>query len=403
MIDFATAQAQLAQSVRPLPAIPIGVRQAVGRRLASDVRAACDVPPFDKSMMDGYAVSHRSLATSGGRLKLAGKIVAGQMPTRPLEPGQAIVVMTGAPVPTGADAVVMLEHVHTDGDSDHIHVSAQEVRTGQHILPAGQIFSAGQVVVPAGRLITPQSVGLLLETGVPNVTVYPLPRVAVLTTGSELCPAESEPGPGQIRNTNGPLLVSLLSQYAQVLDLGIARDQRDELTELLRRGLDADMLVVTGGVSTGEFDLVPGVLDRLGVTPVFHKVALKPGKPIWFGVAEGREPRCLVFGLPGNPVSSLACCVLFVFQALRYLAGGDRIPYRRARLTTDHLIRGDRPTFWPAAAEDAGEHAMVRPLTWLGSADQRCLAETNCLAYFPRGDQTYGAGESIEVVPLSVW
>ena len=403
MIDFATAQTLLQQHAAKLPVSSTPARQAVGRRLAAPVLANCDAPPFAKSMMDGYAIRHASWTRPDSAFRIVGKIMAGDSQLPAVGPSEAVAIMTGAPLPEGADTVVMREQSSLSADGQLVQITATKVTLAQNILPRGEIFTSGQTVLPEGRLITPQTLGLLLETGVGTVQVYPCPNVTVLTTGSELCPADSTPGPGQIRNTNGPLLTAVLEPHAQVTELGIASDDRETLRTALQRGLAADVLVVTGGVSTGELDLVPAALEELGVVPVFHKVALKPGKPVWFGYRDQADRRCLVFGLPGNPVSSLACCVLFVFPALRYLAGASRRVFPCGVLQSDHEVRGDRPTFWPAAIEQDGVQTAIRPLRWLGSADQRCLAETNGLAYFPMGNQNYRAGETIEFAPISVW
>jgi molybdopterin molybdotransferase len=226
-----------------------------------------------------------------------------------------------------------------------------------------------------------------------------------LSTGNELVPVGEIPTAGQIRNSNGPMLSALVQQAGgRFLDLGIGRDDQDALTQLVARGLEADVLVLSGGVSAGVLDLVPGVLASLGVEQVFHKVDLKPGKPVWFGVLPqpDRARDKLIFGLPGNPVSSLVCFELFVRPAIARLAGrqADRLTMQAARLTSDHHQRGERPTFFPARRCDVDGESHVELLAWKGSADLRTLTAADCLACFPKGERAYQAGDEIDVVVL---
>ncbi len=228
--------------------------------------------------------------------------------------------------------------------------------------------------------------------------------VGILSTGNELVPAHEIPGPGQIRNSNGPLLTSACRRVGAVpIDLGIGRDDADQLRRLITAALECDIVVISGGVSAGVLDLVPGVLAELGVRQVFHKINLKPGKPLWFGVHEADTRRSLVFALPGNPVSTLVCFTLFVKPAiLRMLGQPSDQPYLvlNAQLARDFTHRGDRPTYHPAVliASDAG--ATVNPTAWQGSADLRGLIAANALAIFPAGDHSYRAGDVIEVMPM---
>jgi molybdopterin molybdotransferase len=225
----------------------------------------------------------------------------------------------------------------------------------------------------------------------------------VLSTGNELVPADQTPAAGQIRNSNSPMLAACVRKACAVpLELGIARDERDELRRLIERGLAADVLVLSGGVSAGVLDLVPGVLAELGVEQVFHKVRLKPGKPLWFGVLACAPPRqraTLVFGLPGNPVSSLVCFELFVRPAIQQLSGRTAAtPIKTARLAAEFQHRGERPTYQPAQFCEHAQGAIAKPLFWQGSADLRTLAAANCLIRFPAGDRHYPAGEAVEVM-----
>jgi molybdopterin molybdotransferase len=236
-----------------------------------------------------------------------------------------------------------------------------------------------------------------------QVRVARRPTLAVLATGNELVPAEQTPAPGHIRNSNGPMLLAAAQAAGAVaVDLKIARDDAQQLRSLIARGLEHDVLVISGGVSAGVLDLVPGVLAELGVQQVFHKVHLKPGKPLWFGVLARGPVDTLVFGLPGNPVSSLVCFELFVRPAIGQLAGrGDTsLVEVAAELAVDYLQRGDRPTYFPARLANVDGRHRVEPLRWQGSGDLRTLVQANALAYFPPGERAYRAGETVRVLQL---
>jgi molybdopterin molybdotransferase len=307
--------------------------------------------------------------------------------------------MTGAPLPAGADAVVMVEQTTETGDN-RVRIDAA-VRSGQNIMRRGASFARGQTVLEAGKLLRGIELGLLAEVGCQEVTVIPQPQLWIIATGNELVDFWEVPGPGQIRNSNSLLLWGLARQAGAVASMkDIARDDADDLRAKISQVVHSDIIVLSGGVSAGTFDLVPKILADLGVEQVFHKVNVKPGKPVWFGVKEhANERRTLVFGLPGNPVSTLVCFELFVRPAIQKLCGRPPLGLPRAKgaLTQDHQQRGARPTYWPAALETEGDRQRVRPLPWKGSGDLRTLTDANCLACFPPGDRTFAAGEEIEV------
>jgi molybdopterin molybdotransferase len=275
----------------------------------------------------------------------------------------------------------------------------------------------GELVLPPGASIRAIEIALLCEVGSTSVQVIPCPTVAVLPTGNELLDPADPLSASGIRNSNGPMLAAAVAQAGGIArNLGVARDDAAELRSLIAAGLEADILVLSGGVSEGVLDLVPGVLAELGVREVFHKVHLKPGKPIWFGTFAADGMQKLVFGLPGNPVSSLVCFELFVRPAIQTLAGRGffGLPRVQARLSQTFVLRGNRPTYQPAVlhglpdnagadgpllSSDAGS-PTVEPLKWQGSADIRTLARSNALACFPTGDRSYAAGETLEVLLL---
>lgn len=391
MLEVADARGVVLRACQPLDAAPTPLADALGRVLAEDVRADLDSPPFTKALMDGYAVR----AADGLNLRLTGVVAAGDPPGARVGPGEAVRIFTGAPLPDGADAVVMVEKTEPAEPRIGEPVRLTEaVRTGQNVLPRGREMRAGDVVLPAGTALTPAAVGLLAGVGRAMVSTVRRPRVAVMATGSELVEADVKPGPGQIRNSNGPMLVAQAARSGAVPRyLGIGRDDANTLAAMVRDGLEtSDVLILAGGVSVGAFDLVPGVLRELGVAAHFHKVRMKPGKPLLFGT----KGNTLVFGLPGNPVSSFVCYELFVRPALRALAGHrDPGPTTATLPLSEPLAaKNDRATFHPAKLEGT----TVRPLPWFGSADLRALLTADALLVLPPGELSFDAGHQVPVV-----
>ena len=399
MISVAEAQALVLQYARPLePEVTPLTSAALGLVLAEDVISDLAMPPYDKAMMDGYAVRTADLPQGRAILAVVDEITAGRTPQVPIGAGQAARIMTGAPIPQGADAVVMVEHTRAP-DGNRVEVTGEPPKPGQNILPRGREMQPGDTVLAAGAVLRPQEFGLLATVGRTTVKARPAPRLALLATGDELVEAAQQPGPGQIRNGNAPMLAAQAVQAGGVPRyLGIARDSIASLRPLVAEGLQAHLLVLSGGVSAGKLDLVPGVLSDLGVQAHFHKVEMKPGKPVFFGT----RGDTLVFGLPGNPVSGLACFELFVRPAVRRLRGhadaGPRLV--RARLAADFPYRTDRPTYHPACLEDGPDGWQVRIVPWFGSPDLRALTAANALAVLPRGDHLHQAGEILEVMRI---
>src|SRR5262245_23577131 len=418
MLTVAEAIAEIVAHVERLPPTRVALQESLGLALAEDAVSDLDSPPFDKALMDGYAVRAADVASGRARLRVVEEVSAGQVPQRPVNPGEATRIMTGAPIPSGADAVVPVEHTHTSGGINNgtdVAIETGPTIAGRNVLRRGESTRSGSRVLPAGRQIRPQEIGCLAEIGKEIVDVYSRPRVAVLATGDELVSVSDVPGPGQIRNSNEAMLAAQLRRLdADAVPLGVARDDRDELARRIARGLEYDMLILSGGVSAGKLDLVPAVLAEAGVRQVFHKVRVKPGQPVWFGVLErpmdgaaaaDRERklhfprRSYVFGLPGNPVSSMVCCELFVRTAIRRLMGIEPAPPTscRARLTTAHFNSGKRPTYHPARWEWTETGPQVEPVPWVGSADLSATAQANSMALFPEGERTYAAGTMLDV------
>ena len=404
MMEVSEAIAAVLRETSPFEPQAISLLESLGLVLAVDVLADADSPPFDKSLVDGFAVRLADCVTP---LPVIETVSAGQIPSRSLDHPSAIQIMTGAPLPIGAEAVVPVELTASQIDATgRTLVSMPDKvvawRHGTNILRQGASTKRGDLVVAAGSELRPQELGALAEFGCSRVLARRRPRVAVLATGDELVPIEQTPGPGQIRNSNETMLVAQIHRAsAEPVPLGIARDERAHLRERIEQGLQADVLVLSGGVSMGEKDLVPSELAAAGVRQVFHKANVKPGKPIWFGVLE-REPnsRTLVFGLPGNPVSSMVCFELFVRPALRRMMGVSAAGpvVMTARLTAPHTTKGERPTYQPARLEWRADGPAVTAVPWVGSSDLRATVAANSMALFPIGDQTYEAGSTIEVI-----
>lgn len=417
MLTVEQALAEVIARSRPLRIERISLEAALGRVLAEPILCPIELPPFRKALMDGYAVRADDLASGEATLRVLERVVAGSWPTQPLIPGTATEIMTGAPLPDGADAVIRVEDSQrhpTTGDAqsdvaanDLVTLRGTHVRPGTNMIDRGVIRQPGQQVLPAGTRLNATMLGALAELGIAELSVARRPSVAVLATGNELVDIDQTPGQGQIRNSNGLMLCQQFAQMGAITrSLGIARDDIDDLTTKVRNGLRDDVLVLSGGVSAGTLDLVPQVLRSVGVVAHFHKVAMKPGKPLLFGTsvaAGGLERAGLVFGLPGNPVSSMVCAELFVQTALRCLSGDPAPGPRRCLLPVshDHRHRSDRPTFQPARWIPSTAGLSIELVPWQGSSDLQGVAGCQVLAVFPAGELTIAAGTLLEVIPLS--
>ncbi|MEK6236633.1 MAG: molybdopterin molybdotransferase MoeA, partial [Planctomycetales bacterium] len=389
---------------------------------AEDVVSDLDSPPYDKSLRDGYAVAAADFLDGPREVVIVEEVVAGNVPSAAVQPGQATRIMTGAPIPQGADAVVMFEDSESvedsgsGGDSRGLGRAriAGPVEPGQWIMRRGQAMRQGDVVLQPGTLIRPVDVGLLSEVGRASVQAIRQPSAAVLPTGDEIEPPDQTPGPGRIRNSNGPMLEAAVRRAgANAVSLGVGPDDLDAMRPMIAAGLQEDVLILCGGVSAGTRDLVPQALAEQGVRQVFHKIQMKPGKPLWFGVHESPDASeqrqengvgrgTLVFGLPGNPVSGLVCFELFVRPALRRLAG-DPNPgpdYVAAELTAEHRQRGDREAYQPAFLVATENGLQVAPVSWQGSPDLRGVARANALIRFPAGDRLHAPGQTVQVLRL---
>lgn len=407
MISISEAFELIEANVKPLEIEQVSLVDASGRVLAEEIASDVDSPPHDKSMMDGFALKSTDVANGTRSFEVVETIAAGGWPEKTITTGKAARIMTGAPMPSGADSVVMIEQTKSqqaDG-KNIVSIEVDELVAGKYMMAKANNIRKGEVVFEAGHTIRPTDVGLLAEVGAANIAVVKRPAIAVLPTGDEIVDCSQKPGKGQIRNSNGPMLVAMIKQLGlEVTDLGIGRDSESELSKLVNQGLASDILILTGGVSMGQFDLVPGILEKAEVKQVFHKVAIKPGRPIWFGVLNRDDGKSTyVFGLPGNPVSSMIGFQIFVRTAIRIITRARQVRPGdvSAVLNSPHQARGDRPTFWPSRwVRDDDGRRKVEPLTWHGSSDLVALGEAEALTYFPPGTREHPAGELVKVYSL---
>jgi len=389
---------ELVLSQVPEPRVEgVDLTAARGRVLAADVVADRDYPAFPRSRVDGYAV-RAAEAGAGAELPVAFEIAAGTAPSRPLPPACAARIFTGAPAPAGADAVVMQEHCEPHAGRVRILRAAE---AGQHVVPVGFESARGDTVGRRGDVVSPALVGALAAVGAARPAVAARPVGRVVATGDELVAVEELPGPGQIRNGNAPALRAALVAFGAV-DGGsaTARDDRASLAEALAFALAADVCLLTGGVSVGDYDLVPAALEAAGVAAVFHGVRLQPGKPLWFGT----RGNTLVFGLPGNPVSSLVTATLFVRPAVRRLLGlPAALPGPLRAVLDGPLARGTwRRRYDPVRLVHRGDGVLLaRPVRYRGSGDVFGFALADALAVVPEQARAPAAGDEIEIVALS--
>jgi molybdopterin molybdotransferase len=449
---------QHAATVSPGEVETVELLAALGRVLAEGILADRDFPPFARATRDGYAVRAADLVEVPARLEVVGEVKAGDWP----EPGvcsvgrgQAVGIMTGAPLPTGADAVVMVEHTSA-ARSSHAKLSShpnvaqnatlgwgtlgtvgsdtlgsgtlgakfveilRRVRVGENFVPRGAEALAGQLLLDRGRRLDHSGIAVAASVGKSRVQIFRRPRVAVLSTGDEVVEIDATPGPAQIRNSNSySLAAQVQNAGGEAVRLGIAPDERGRLRELIEEGLDCDLLLLTGGVSMGKYDLVEQVLGELKAEFYFTGAEIQPGRPVVFGACGLETPVCAdggfaantrigvsaphekyFFGLPGNPVSTMVTFELFARPMIEALAGQtpQRLIFLRARLKSEIRTKTGLKRFLPAVLSGEFENAEVELARWQGSGDSAALARANCYVVVPPERERIEAGEWVSLL-----
>jgi molybdopterin molybdotransferase len=380
----------------------VSLLEAAGRVLAEPIVADRDFPPFSRATRDGYAVRSRDLESLPADLDVVGEVKAGGSSgeAEPLEPGKAYAIMTGAPVPVGADAVVMLEHTVRSGQRIQL---ARSLTAGENLVPRGAEAEAGQQLLNSGSLLDPAAIALAAAVGKAHLWVFGKTRVAVLATGDELVEVDREPGPNQIRNSNSySLAAQILATGAVPVQLPIAPDEPQRLRELLREGMESDLLLISGGVSLGKYDLVEQELAELGAEFFFTGAQIQPGRPIVFGQFHrqpGEKPRHF-FGLPGNPISTMVTYELFARPMVEALTGRQpaQLRFVYARLKTEIRTKTGLRRFLPAKLSGEFEHAEVELVRWQGSGDAAALARANAYLVIAPDQERIAAGEWVPIV-----
>jgi molybdopterin molybdotransferase len=420
------------------PSEEVLLLQAAGRVLADPVVADRDFPPFPRATRDGFAVRADDLANGKTLLRIVGQVKAGDSYDLPVASGEAVEIMTGAAVPAGADAVVMVEYTETKsqeldhkadeephgdqsenraviGDDQILDITNDEkarpqekrteefveiqraATTGENIVPAGAEARIGQELLPRGVRLGSAQIALAAAAGKASLKVYSKPRVAILSTGDELVEVAEKPGPSQIRNSNSYSLAAMVAECGgEPLQLPIARDESGKLTELIQEGLKADMLLLSGGVSMGKFDLVEQALQSLGAQFFFTGALIQPGKPVVFG----EVGSVAFFGLPGNPVSVMVTFELFARQVVEALSGAEpsRLKSAHAKLKKDFKTKTGLTRFLPASLSGGLYDAEVEVVHWQGSGDMLAAARANCYLVVPQDREKLARGEMVTVV-----
>lgn len=410
MIDLDVAWQRIAETVRILESEQVPLAHACGRITASPLVTPAAIPAFDRSLVDGYGIQAADMGTD--RLEhwqVVAEVPAGVWPSCSIGPGQAARIMTGGAIPEGVDAVIPVERALAQPASENaeetVRFQIESPRPGMNIQRQGAIVPADGEVLAARRSIGAAEIGVAAEIGATSLQVSRIPRVAVITTGDELVAADQTPEQGRIRDSNGPMLVAALGRrFQQPISRTHATDDPDSLETALQAALaaDVDVIVTSGGVSAGVRDRVPQHFEALGAKCHFHKLSLKPGKPLWFGTLDQGARRRWLFGLPGNPISGLIGCELFVLPlGLALQTGVFQIPRMlTVSLTATFMHRGDRPTFWPARwSEFTGGELGVETLPWVGSADLPRVAAADGWIAFPAGDIRYDVGAKVRFLP----
>lgn len=398
LLPVAEAQQRIIEAVAPLPAEQISLADGLGRVLAADVASRRDQPPMAVSAMDGYAVRAADVATLPVTLKVIGYAPAGHAFDGILGPGEAVRIFTGAPVPEGADAIVIQEN--TEQADETVRVVDGKAPAGRFIRPAGLDFATGDVLLPRGKVLTARDVGLSAAMNVPWLSVYRKPRISILATGDEIVMPGDPIGRDQIVSSNALSLAAFITaQGGAPLDLGIAPDEEDGLRALAAGARGSDILVTTGGASVGDHDLVQSVLGDIGLEVDFWRIAMRPGKPLMFGRIDGT----FLIGLPGNPVSSLVCAIMFLAPAIRRMLGMDNLlpETGMARLGTDLPENDEREDYLRASlSRDENGDVIATPYGKQDSSMFATIARADALVIRKPFAAAAKSGTPVEFIPL---
>ncbi|HJW85775.1 MAG TPA: gephyrin-like molybdotransferase Glp [Candidatus Brocadiaceae bacterium] len=398
MITVDTAIKIVTEAVKPLSSKKVPFEAGLGLCLAQDVQSDIDMPPFNRSAMDGYAVIAADTANAPVELAVIEDIAAGYAPTKRVQQGQASKIMTGAATPEGADAVVKFEETESLATDNRVKILKSSKKCS-NISNRGEDMRVGQTVLFKGTPIRPQEIGILATVGKSTVEVFPAPTVGVISTGDELVDVERKPSHVQIRNSNGYSLSAQARRLgADVELLGVVKDTKKEIFDMIQRGLKKDVLIMSGGVSMGEYDLVGEVMKDINTHIYFEKVALRPGKPVIFG----RKDNTLIFALPGNPVASFVTFELFIYPAIRKMMGFTAIHRNmvKAALDTEIVVKRKRREYRPAFFRTQDNVSYVSPVEWHGSADLLSTTRANSLLVVREDVEKYAVGQLIDVMLL---
>jgi molybdopterin molybdotransferase len=403
LLSFAEARQlveQHASRIQPTPAELLNLLDAAGLALAEDLRADRDFPPFPRATRDGYAVRAADVRTIPARLRCVGIIKAGSTTDEiTLREGEAAEIMTGAPLPPGADAVLMVEFTKTAGDL--VVTTERAVQAGENVVPAGAEARKNTVMVAGGTRVNHSVIAVAAAVGRPEFAVHRRPRVAVLATGDELVDINLPPGPNEIRNSNSfSLAAQVYEAGGEAVILPVARDEASELALLIRKGLDSELLLLTGGVSMGKYDLVEEVLASLGAEFFFTGVAIQPGKPVVFGQISLEGRTTPFFGLPGNPVSTMVTFQLFVKPVLDALGGARIKPlsFVQARLKEAFTTKTGLTRFLPGLLCGSVGKPEVEWVRWQGSGDLMSVVKADCYIVVPPDRERLDPGETVTVL-----
>jgi len=401
MLSYEDARLKVIEITAGLRRIParekLKLQQSLGRILAEEIVADHDCPPFDRATRDGFAVRATDCREAGAQLRVIGEIHAGGEFAKTVSAGECVHIMTGAAAPRGADAVVMIEHTRTGVRENEVMIE-HVAEAGMNIVPRGSESRAGDILLRAKTRIGYAEIAIAAQVGRAELEVYRKPRIAILSTGDELVAVDAQPGPFEIRNSNGASLAAQAELAgAEAVPLGKAPDREGELQKMIERGLKEDALVLSGGVSMGKYDLVEKVLRELGADFFFDAVAIRPGRPAVFGICRGKP----VFGLPGNPVSTMVTFELLAVPVVDILSGGEArpLPLLKAKLSKAVEQKAALTHFLPAMLGWANGEATVSELPWQGSGDIATLARGNCFLVVHQSKLKLTPGEWVDVLP----